>query len=309
MFNFEYSTHIGPVKTERERRRIWLRLAIALPAAAALVFWALYAGITIREYPIGSGKIASGNVRIVQISDLHSHVYGDAQQPLIDIIKAQQPDIIVLTGDILDDEEPDTGTVLLLDGIRDVAPIYYISGNHEYWSGGYDDIKALIESYDITVLENEWKDVTVNGVALRLCGVDDPMLFEYTDDAAYLALSGGSENERENMRALLDDRFPGLDNSAYNVLLAHRPELIDLYLQYDFDLILSGHTHGGQIRIPPINGLFAPNQGFCPNYGGGRYDFDGGKTLIVSRGLSFNQIVPRVFNPPEVVVVDIAGSG
>jgi len=302
----QHSPYARPADAGRAKRRRWLGLTVALPAILALGFWAFYLGLVVRTYPVTSDKIPQGSVCIVQISDLHSHIYGSDQQPLIDLIAAQQPDIIALTGDILDDREPDTGTALLLKGIRDIAPVYYVSGNHEYWSGRYDDMRALLESCGVTVLDNRWEELSVNGVTLRLCGVDDPMMFEYTDDPQYLALSGGSENERDNTRALLDSRFSALDDSAFNVLLAHRAELIDLYLEYGFDLILSGHTHGGQIRIPPfINGLFAPNQGFFPQYGGGRYDFDSGQTLIISRGLSFAAYVPRVFNPPEVVVVDI----
>jgi len=306
MLSAQRSPYTRPAKAGCAKRRRWLRLAVALPVVLALGFWAFYSGLTVRTYLVSSGKVPEGSVRIVQISDLHSHIYSKDQQPLIGLIAAQQPDIIALTGDILDDNEPDAGAMLLLEGIRDIAPVCYVSGNHEYWSGRYDAIRALLESYGVTVLDNRWEELSVNGVTLRLCGVDDPMMFEYTRDPEYLAMSGGSENERDNTRALLKSRFSGLDDSALNVLLAHRAELIDLYLQYDFDLILSGHTHGGQIRIPPVvNGLFAPNQGVFPRCGGGRYGFENGQTMIVSRGLSFNAYVPRVFNPPEVVVVDI----
>lgn len=304
----QHLSYIRPVEAGYAKRRRWQRLIIALPIIMALAFWAFYSGLTVRTYPVKSGKVGA-SVCIVQISDLHSHIYGygGGQQPLIDLIAAQQPDIIALTGDILDDKEPDTGTILLLDGLRGIAPVYYVSGNHEYWSGRYDDIRTLLESCGVTVLDNRWEELVISGVTLRLCGVDDPMMFEYTGDPEYLSMSGGSENERDNTRALLDSRFSGLDDGALSVLLAHRAELIDLYLQYNFDLILSGHTHGGQIRIPLVmNGLFAPNQGFFPWYGGGRYDFESGQTLIVSRGLSFNSYVPRVFNPPEVVVADIS---
>ena len=111
-----------------------------------------------------------------------------------------------------------------------------------------------------------------------------------------------------NEEELFRQRFADMDEGVFNLLLAHRPELIDLYGQYGFDLILSGHTHGGQIRVPLlINGLFAPDQGWFPKYAGGRYDIED-TTLIVSRGLSFNDLVPRVFNPPEVLVIDIKGA-
>jgi predicted MPP superfamily phosphohydrolase len=302
----QHLSHTRPAEAGRAKRRRWLRLTVALPVVLALGFWAFYSGLVVRTYPVISDKIPQGSVRIVQISDLHSHIYGSDQQPLIDLVAAQQPDIIALTGDIMDEKQPDIGAVLLLEGIRDIAPVYYVSGNHEYWSGRYDVIRALLEGYGVTVLDNRWEDLSVNGVTLRLCGVDDPMMFEYTEDPIHLALSGGSENERDNTRALLGSRFSGLDGDALGVLLAHRAELVDLYLEYGFDLILSGHTHGGQIRLPLVaNGLFAPNQGVFPRYGGGRYDFESEQTLIISRGLSFTAYVPRVFNPPEVVVVDI----
>ena len=287
---------------KRTRTRRLLRRAIWAAVLAALCVWAFYIGLTLRTYEVNTDKIPEGqSVRIVAVTDLHSHIYGKDQQPLIDMITAQQPDIIALVGDIADDEEPDVGTRLLLEGIRGVAPTYYVSGNHEYWSDGYDDIKSMMEGYGVTVLDNESEDIIVNGVRLCISGVDDPYMFDYTEDADYQAM--GDEEE------LFRQRFSDLNDGVFNLLLAHRPELIDLYRQYGFDLILSGHTHGGQIRVPLlINGLFAPDQGWFPKYAGGWYDICG-KTLIVSRGLAFNDLIPRMFNPPEVLVVDIKGNG
>ncbi len=289
---------IGRDKPTKTRRL--LRRAAMAAVLAALTVWAFYIGLTLRTYEVVTDKIPEGqSVRIVAVTDLHSHIYGESQKPLIDMIKAQQPDIIALVGDIADDDEPDDGTHLLLAGIRDIAPAYYVSGNHEYWSDSYDGIKSMMESYGVMVLDNESEDIIVKGVRLSISGVDDPNMFDYTEEAEYLAMG--------DMEELFRQRFADMDNGVFNVLLAHRPELIDLYRQYSFDMILSGHTHGGQIRVPLlINGLFAPDQGWFPKYAGGRYDF-GGKTLIVSRGLSFNGLVPRMFNPPEVVVVDICG--
>lgn len=271
-----------------------------LSMLAALIVCAFYNGLTLRRYVVSSDKIdRSSCIRIVEIADLHSHIYGKDQQPLISLIKAQQPDIIALVGDIVDDNDSDTGAWLFFEGIKDIAPVYYVSGNHEYWSGRYDEIRDKVESYGVTVLNNESRQISVNGVRLCISGVDDPELFKYTDDAEYLSI--GSEEE------LFRQRFSDMDGSVFNILLAHRPELIDTYLPYGFDLILSGHTHGGQVRVPLLlNGLFAPSQGWFPKYAGGLYDFDG-KTMIVSRGLGFNARVPRIFNPPEVVVVDVTG--
>jgi predicted MPP superfamily phosphohydrolase len=303
-----FKKRIALTETEfRNKRRKWIQIGIVL-LCNALFIWALYTGLTVRNYQIKSDKIKSGGIRIVLVTDLHSHIYGNDQHPLIDLVKTQHPDLIALVGDIVDDEEPDTGARLFLEGIKDIAPIYYVSGNHEYWSEKYGEIKSMIESYGVTVVENEREDITVNGIKLRICGVDDPMMFEYTSDPEYLSMRNWDGNEKENEKALFRARFSDLDNSEFNILLAHRPEQIDVYLQYNFDLILSGHTHGGQIRIPPlINGIFAPVQGLFPKYAGGCYDLIDGKTLVVSRGLSFNRFIPRVFNPPEICVIDITG--
>lgn len=283
---------------EKRKMNKWLRFLLVLIALAILTAWAFYNGLTLRQYAVKSDKIDSGSVRIVVISDLHSHIWGKDQQPLLDMVEAQQPDIIALTGDIVDDREPMYGAQLFLDSVTDIAPTYYVSGNHEWWSGAYDEIKEMIEGCGITVLSNESKCLVINGVALCLYGIDDPEVFDYTDDAALL--NAGSING-------LLQHFPDLNKDTYNILLAHRPEFIDTYLKYGFDLILSGHTHGGQVRVPLlVNGLFAPDQGWFPPYAGGRYDF-GTQTLIVSRGAGVETKLPRIFDPPEVVVVDIAG--
>lgn len=281
-------------------RKRWLRRIVTMVGLLALCFWAFYIGLTLRRYEVETDKLPQNQgVRIVAITDLHSHIYGKDQKPLIDMIAAQQPDIIALVGDIADDHEPDDGTRLLLAGIKSIAPMYYVSGNHEFWSDNYDDIKGMLEGYGVSVLDNESKEIIINGVRLCISGVDDPLMFDYTKDADYHAMG--------NQKQLFLQRFSQLNDDVFNILLAHRPELIDLYRQYGFDLVLSGHTHGGQVRVPLlINGLFAPDQGWFPKYAGGRYDFDD-QTLIVSRGLAFNDFVPRVFNPPEVVVVDIKG--
>ncbi len=264
-----------------------------------LFVWAFYGGLTLRRYAVQSGKVGPGSVRIVVIADLHSRLWGEDQQPLLNRIAAQQPDIIALAGDIADDAEPLIGAQRFLEGVSEIAPAYYVSGNHEWWSGAYDEIKTMIEGYGVTVISNEREYVTVNGVNLCLCGIDDPEVFEYTEDPELLSIRSEPE--------LLRRRFSDLDSNTYNVLLAHRPELIETYLQYPFDLILSGHTHGGQVRILLIlNGLFAPDQGYFPRYAGGRYDF-GSRTLIVSRGVGAGNNLPRIFDPPEVVVVDITG--
>ncbi|MCI8574744.1 MAG: metallophosphoesterase, partial [Oscillibacter sp.] len=159
-------------------------------------------------------------------------------------------------------------------------------GNHEWWSGGAERICRQMEAYGVTVLQGESVSLALNNQTVTICGVDDPD-------------SGQSVKQLETVGG-------AVDGSAYTVLIAHRPERFAFYQRYPFDLIVCGHAHGGQWRIPGLlNGLYAPGQGLFPSHAGGRYDFDGG-TLLVSRGLARESTrVPRIFNRPELVVADI----
>lgn len=275
---------------------IWCSVLAAL---AVLCITAFYAGLVVRRYTVKTDKLNEGqSVRIVVVADLHSTYYGENQEHIINKIKEQNPDIIALPGDIIDDHESEDGAKDFLDGIRGIAPTYYVIGNHELWTGEYERMKEMVASYGHTVLTNESKTIEVNGVELCISGVDDPDMLRYSNDEDIRAM----QSEEELLYGFAD-----VDDSVFNLLLAHRPERYHMYQKYDFDLVLSGHAHGGQIRVPGIiNGLFAPDQGFFPKYAGGRYD-ENDQTMIVSRGLGFNSLVPRIFNPPEVVVVDIKG--
>lgn len=282
------------IKQPMGKRKRRFLFAIIFTALSAFYFCAFYSGIVIRKYEIKSDKIDEGDsVRIVVIADLHSHVYGNAQQPLLERIEAQKPDIIALVGDIVDDNGDMRGAQLLLAGIVDMAPVYFVTGNHEIRTGKEQKIKRIFESYGVIVLENESVETRINGVAINICGIDDPEIYELSTTSQYK-----SEDE---MLA----RFAKIDESGINILLAHRPERVEAYKRYKFDVVLSGHAHGGQIRIPMLlNGLFAPDQGLFPKYAGGLYVHEG-LSHIVSRGFAYNPNLPRVFNPPEIVVVEI----
>lgn len=267
---------------------------------AVLCIGMFYNGLTLRSYEIKSDKITNNSsVRIVVISDLHSNFYGENQQDLIKMIEEQDPDIVALVGDIVDDNRSEAGAIEFLEGIQNLAPTYYVIGNHEVWSGEWDRIKEMAADFGITILTNESEYVTINGVNLCISGIDDPEILKYSDDEEIRAMMSGDE---------LLDGFFNIDDRTYNILLAHRPERFASYQTYSFDLVLCGHAHGGQVRIPGImNGLIAPDQDWFPKYAGGKY-VENGQTMIVSRGLEFDERVPRIFNPPEVVVVDIMGN-
>ncbi|MGN0474017.1 MAG: metallophosphoesterase [Acutalibacteraceae bacterium] len=229
------------------------------------------------------------SVRIALITDLHSCKYGDGQIDLINAVDAQKPDIVLMGGDIFDDALPLENAEIFVRSIAQKYPCFYVSGNHEYWSGNVDEIKQTVRDAGITVLDGECRTVRVGNRAVNICGVDDP-----------------TEIGEEAMFGQLEQALSNADKEAFTVLLSHRPELIDKYLNYEVDLVLAGHAHGGQWRIPGIlNGLYAPDQGFFPKYAGGRYDFDGA-TMIVSRGLAHETTrIPRFFNHRELVVIDL----
>lgn len=270
------------------------KLLLATGLLAIFLYIAFYNGLVVRNYSIVTDKLADGEaVRIVLISDLHNHIYGENQIDLVSLIAEQKPDLIALAGDIADDQVPIDGTEQFLDGIKNLAPIYYVSGNHEFWSDDIANIKAVIRQYGVTVLENSYDSITIKNTPLIIAGVDDPEVVTYEKP--------WFDWEQEMLEA-----FAGLrDEPEFKILLAHRPERIQLYKKMDFDLVLSGHAHGGQVRIPfLLNGLLAPNQGWFPEYAGGLYEHNS-LHHIVSRGVSFNPHLPRVFNPPEIVVIDL----
>lgn len=259
-------------------------------------FAAFYNGLVVRKYIVHSDKLKTEECfRIVLLADLHNHIHGEDQTKLISLIQKQKPDMIALAGDIADDEASLKGTERLLEGLQGLAPTYYVTGNHEYWSNDVENIKNTIRKYDVTILEHNYEPMLVNNTSIIVGGVDDPEIIKY-------------EKPGMDWRGEMETAFAPLqDHPNFKILLSHRPELIETYEESNFDLVLSGHAHGGQARIPFIlNGLLAPNQGWFPKYAGGAYDLDT-FTLIVSRGLSYNPRLPRIFNPPEVVVVDVAG--
>lgn len=261
--------------------------AILISAIVILIIFASNDKLTVRNYEIESHKIKE-HVRIAFVADLHSCYYGEGQAGLLSCIEKQQPDVILFGGDIVDDVLPYENAVIVLKALAEKYPCYYVSGNHEYWSGNIDTIKQMILGYGIDILEGQSEIVRINEQRINICGVDDPEIGEHTYIEQILNTAGQS------------------DPALFTIFMAHRPEYIDTYLQYDFDLILSGHAHGGQWRIPGIiNGLLSPNQGFFPKYAGGIYKFND-KTFIVSRGLAKETTrIPRVFNPPELVIVDV----
>jgi predicted MPP superfamily phosphohydrolase len=227
--------------------------------------------------------------KIVHLSDLHSKSFGENQKRLVDKVKRLEPDIIVFTGDLVDRKCYDEKTSLaLMEQLIYIAPLYYVTGNHEWWSGRFASLEDKLIQLGVNVLRNTHEKMTRESSHITIVGIDDP----------------ASSNEIGIIENELQKSLGGVDDSSFKVLLSHRPEYFSIYTAYDIDLTISGHAHGGQIRLPFIGGLVAPNQGFFPRYTAGKYQ-NGRSMMVVSRGLG-NSIIPqRIFNRPEVVVITL----
>lgn len=267
-----------------------LLLLLALAAAA------LYQQLSVGRYAIKSTKIQS-KVTLCLITDLHSVWWGKDQSKLLRRISAMQPDLILLGGDIFDDKFSNAQPPVeaLLKGICGMAPVFYVTGSHDIWTWRMAEWEKLLERYGVTVLHGETVPFDLSGCRLMITGVDEPAA----------AIPAGRLDEKafylEALAAL------GKLNAAhFNLLMAHRPEFIDDYARLGFDLVVSGHCHGGQVRIPLlVNGLYAPGQGIFPKYAAGLYQVKD-TTLVVSRGLHFAWHLPRVFNRPEIVQITLS---
>ncbi|MBH1942259.1 metallophosphoesterase [Mobilitalea sibirica] len=224
--------------------------------------------------------------KIAQISDLHNKRFGKNQKHLLNILDKENPDIIVITGDIVDSNHTNIDIALeFIKGAIELAPVYYVTGNHEYWLSNHDRDKLMkgMERNGVTILDNKVIYMEKeNGNGYYLIGLSDKNLSDH----------------------VLPSICSSIDSNKLQILLAHEPQYFDNYSKADVDLVLSGHAHGGQIRLPFIGGLIAPDQGFLPKYTSGTY-INKNTTMIVSRGLG-NSIIPmRVFNRPEVVIISL----
>lgn len=240
-------------------------------------------------YTVESSKI-DNPVRIAVVSDLHSSYYGENQHEITEIIDIYNPDAIMFTGDIIDDELPEDNAVIFMEYVCDKYDCYYVTGNHEEWSQRPDEIKANVSDMGITVLSDEIKEVEINQNIIDVIGMNDPAYS--TNDEVLTTLRH------------LDN---GKSDDHLSILLSHRPNYAQYYKQFSFDLILSGHMHGGQWRVPGIiNGLYAPGHFLFPKYCGGLYNLNDQTQMVVSRGLALDSTpIPRLHNRPEIVFIDL----
>ena len=234
-----------------------------------------------------SSKIEN-SFKVAIITDLHSCRYGKNQNDLIQAINSNQPDLVLFIGDIIDDRMPEDNAYVTMQQLSGKYPAYYVFGNHEFYSGKIEQIRKKVRDLGVTILSGEQAEIVIKGNKLIIKGLSDPEI--------------GSIEYNNQLKMIQDS-----DVNTFTFLLAHRPERIDDYNQIRHDLVLSGHVHGGHWRIPKIlPGIFAPHQGLFPRYTSGFYQLKHSK-MLVSRGLSRENInIPRLYNPPEIVILELA---
>ena len=263
-----------------------------------LLIWTVWSNkaLMVSTISISSSHIpaAFSGFRIAQVSNLHNSEFGKNNTELLKLLSESRPDIIAITGDLIDANHTDVGIALgfAQESVR-IAPTYYVTGNHEAASPQYDTLKAGLEEAGVIVLEDEAVSLERNGETITLLGLGDP---DFT-------VKGDMFGETS---AMVSTKLKNLDDGegGYTILLSHRPELFETYVNCSIDLVFAGHVHGGQFRLPFIGGLVAPNQGLFPKYDAGLYT-DGGTSMVVSRGIG-NSIIPfRFNNRPEIVLVEL----
>ena len=231
--------------------------------------------------------------RIVHLSDFHNTEIGKNNEKLISMISQAKPDIIAITGDIVDSRRTDIDVaVKFAKELMKIAPCYYVTGNHEWRIAGYDKLKEGILGAGVMVLDNKKLQLERGGAKIEIMGIDDPMF--------------GSDYFGGDEFATVDTAIKNLgkEEELFTLLLSHRPEMFGIYAENGMDLVLSGHAHGGQFRLPFVGGFIAPGQGFLPKYDAGLYE-EGETKMIVSRGIG-NSIIPlRINNRPEVILIEL----
>ncbi|MFI3326105.1 MAG: metallophosphoesterase [Clostridia bacterium] len=267
-----------------------MKIVIILILIFCLFLYWQNKGVTVSDIKYNNNKVPKEFIgyKIVQISDFHNTKFG---KNLFNKIKSCNADIMVITGDMID--RRDYRLDIAVDFIRKIdIPIYFVSGNHEAWTYKYEEIKQAFLNENVIILENEKINIVKNKAKLNLHGVRDP---------GFMTEGYEFETPKDEINQYLKTK---VDKSEFNILLSHRPELMETYVDNEIDLVLTGHAHGGQIRLPFIGGLYAPSQGVLPKYDGGLYK-ENKTTMYLSRGIGKSKFPFRIFNRPEIVSITL----
>lgn len=258
---------------------------LGIGAMLGIFFYWQNNGLMLTEW-IYEGDVPSAfdGYKILQVADLQNKVFGREQLPLLREIENAAPDCIVITGDLLDRNRTDVEEALyFLREAKKIAPVYFVTGNHEHQSGQWEELETGILREGITILDNGKTVISRGEEGITLLGLKDKSVNPYWEQALHTLMAG---------------------ETGLTVLLSHRPELFEMYAGEGVSLVFTGHAHGGQIRLPGIGGLFAPHQGFFPQYTAGVHEKDG-TAMVVSRGLGNSTFPIRFCNRPELVLVTL----
>ncbi len=285
----------------KKQNKVLIIIACALVAIMAGV---LISGIIcnkaleLNTYTVKSSDLPQSfeGFRIAHVSDLHNAEFGKNNEKLLKMLEEANPDIIAITGDIVDCHRTDADIALsFAKKAVEIAPCYYVAGNHEARvPEDFHKFLAGFEEVGVTVLRNESLEFIKGEESITILGVDDPDFTELSHFGIQSAIMDKQLSE-----------ITSSDTEEFTLLLSHRPELFEVYKENNIDLTLSGHAHGGQFRLPFVGGLYAPHQGLLPEYDSGLYTEDN-TNLIVSRGIGNSLFPLRLFNPPEVILAELS---
>ena len=260
-----------------------------------VIVWLIWSNKTVKttDITVSSNNLPTefNDYKIAHISDLHNAEFGEKNSKIIDILKNQNPDIIAVTGDLVDSNHTniDIAVSFMKQAVK-IAPCFYVTGNHEAWTEQYNELESKLIECGVNVLHDTYFDLEKNGAKIKLVGIDDP------------SFTKGYELTEESIIETKLKEFELED--SYTILLSHRPEYFKTYVNSNIDLVLTGHAHGGQFRLPFIGGLVAPNQGLFPKYDSGLFT-ENNTNMVVSRGIG-NSIIPvRINNRPEVIIIKL----
>ncbi len=280
-----------------KKGKLLIVFAVVAFLLIGLIVWIVWGNtaLQLNTYTVSSERLpeAFDDYRIAHISDLHNAEMGNNNEKLLTMLQDAEPDIIAITGDLIDSRNTDIEIALqFAEEAVKIAPCYYVTGNHEARVSEYEDLRNGLTELGVIVLGNERIDLVQNSETITLIGITDPSF--KTD---YLFGDANTVVEK-HLQELMNE------SSSYTLLLSHRPELFEIYANNEVDLVLSGHAHGGQFRLPFVGGLVAPNQGLFPEYDAGLYA-EGNTNMIVSRGVG-NSIIPfRFNNRPEMILIEL----
>lgn len=286
-------------KSRNTKKQKYIKLAITLSIVIVIILFCNFQNkhLETTHYTYAAEQLGADleGYRIVQISDLHNAKFGKNNQKLVDRIRECEPDMIVLTGDLVDSNHTNVDrAVQFVDEIVKICPVYYVTGNHEYWleKSEYDELMDGLIGAGVVILDDQVVEISRGDAKFRLVGLDDKSLADGT--------LGTLLNNAQNVA------HEDSEKNEFTVVLAHEPQYLARYAGTGVDLVLSGHAHGGQFRLPFVGGIVAPDQGFLPEYTAGEY-YMNGTEMIVSRGLGNSVIPVRLFNYPEIVCVELVG--